>query len=146
MNRTTMTWAGLGVGACLAAGLVYPAIAAAEDTPSPTASASASPSVSPSAGTARDPAAKEARRAERQAALAARLAEELGVPEDKVLAALKKAQAEEQSARKTERLAAMKERLAQAVKDGKLTQDQADAVLEAAESGAVPFGGRGPRR
>jgi hypothetical protein len=143
VKRTTMTWAGLGVGACLAAGLVYPAIAAAEDTPSPTATPR------PSTSASKDPGeGKEARRSERQAALASKLATELGVPEDRVLAALKKIEAEEETTRRTERLTALKERLAQAVKDGKLTEAQADAVLKAAESGAVPFGGpgHGPRR
>ena len=51
-------------------------------------------------------------------------------------------------AAKAERQARSRPRLDQAVKDGKLTQEQADAILKAAEAGVLPGGGRGgrPRR
>ncbi|HEX5594795.1 MAG TPA: hypothetical protein VFX61_02065 [Micromonosporaceae bacterium] len=80
------------------------------------------------------------------------LARELGLPADQVEAALKKVREQHRSDRNdptdrrskaAERLA---ERLAQAVKDGKLTQEQADAITKAFESGVLPnIGGRDHR-
>ncbi len=68
------------------------------------------------------------------------------MPADKVTAALEKLREQRQADRPErptppsaqDRQAALKERLAQAVKDGKLTQEQADAVLKAAEAGVFP--------
>jgi hypothetical protein len=60
-----------------------------------------------------------------------------------VAAALEKVETQMQADAKAERQAALKTRLDQAVKDGKLTQEQADAILKAAEAGVLPGSGRG---
>jgi len=77
----------------------------------------------------------------RRAALAKALATKLGIDEAKVSAALEAVEADHQAARE----AALKTRLAEAVKAGKLTQAEADAVLKAAQQGVIGYGGRGPR-
>lgn len=105
----------------------------------------------PSASTSTD---RTGDREQRQAEFADALAKELGVPADKVTAALEKLREQRQADRPErpqppstqDRQAALKERLDQAVKDGKLTQEQADAVLKAAEAGVFPGpGGMGHR-
>jgi hypothetical protein len=80
-------------------------------------------------GTKPDNAAKEA-------ALAASLAKSLGIDEAKVKAALEELRTQAQ----VDRAAALKGRLDQAVKDGTLTQAEADAVAKAVEKGVI--GGR----
>ncbi|KXK61934.1 hypothetical protein AWW66_10855 [Micromonospora rosaria] len=144
--------AGLAAAGVLGVGLAAPAVAAAGDdtgTPSPSASASA--------GTDR-----EQRHAERQAEFAESLATELGVDTEKVTSALEKLR-EQRAADRPERpergergdwrggdaadrQAKLTERLDQAVEDGKLTQEQADAIVKAVESGVFPGGGWGPGR
>lgn len=144
-----------GAGAVLAIGLAVPAVAFAEDA-TPTPSASASASASPGAG---QPGAgqpgkgtdtgREQKRTEHRDALAEGLAKELGIDKDKVTAALEKVESSMAATAKTERQERLKARLDQAVKDGKLTQEQADAVLKASESGVLPGGmggGRGGHR
>ncbi|MFG3698418.1 hypothetical protein ACGF5C_10965 [Micromonospora sp. NPDC047620] len=93
---------------------------------------------------------RQQQRAERQAEFAEALAKELGVSTDKVTAALEKVREARKPADRPERgdsadrQAALKERLAQAVEDGKLTQEQADAITAAAEAGVLAGpGGRG---
>ena len=149
MTRTfprKATLAGLGLtaaGGLLALALAGPGIAQADPTPAP--SASAAP------GSKAD---RDARRAQEQADLAAKLAKELGIDQAKVQAALEKIQAEQQAQAKADRLAALKQRLDQAVADGKLTRAEADAIYKAAENGVLPAGGgpggpgrgRGPGR
>ncbi|GAB3696809.1 hypothetical protein [Mariniluteicoccus flavus] len=83
-------------------------------------------------GTKPDPAA-------RQAELAKKLAEKLGVDEAKVTTAL----TELRAAHEADAKAAFTTRLDQAVKDGKLTQAEADAVTKAADAGVI---GRGHGR
>jgi hypothetical protein len=122
----------VGATGVLALGVGIPAIALADPTPSP--SSSAAPNV---------PANPDQRHAERRAELAAALAKELGIDEAKVAAALEKVDTQMQADAKAERLAALKARLDQAVKDGKLTQEQADAIAKAAEAGVLPYGGPG---
>lgn len=73
----------------------------------------------------------EAARAEREAAFAKALASELGIDQAKVSKALEELRTERQA----ERTAADKAVLDQAVKDGKLTQAEADAVAKAADLG-----------
>jgi len=71
---------------------------------------------------------------------AQKLASKLGVDPAKVKTAL----AELRTAAQADRQKAFDDRLAQAVKDGKLTQAEADAVKKAAKQGIIGLG-RGPR-
>jgi hypothetical protein len=87
------------------------------------------PATPPAAGQKPDRAAMEK-------ALAASLAKSLGIDEAKVTAALEELRTAEQA----KHAAALKPRLDQAVKDGTLTQAEADAVTKAAEKGVI--GGR----
>jgi hypothetical protein len=87
------------------------------------------PATPPAAGQKPDRAAVEK-------VLAASLAKSLGIDEAKVTAALDEIRA----AKQAEHAAALKPRLDQAVKDGTLTQAEADAVTKAAEKGVI--GGR----
>lgn len=90
------------------------------------------PTAKPSAGTEKpDPTAREA-------ALVKGLASKLGVDEAKVQAAFDTIEA----ARQTDRAAALKTKLDAAVKDGTLTQAEADAVTKAVEKGVISGGGR----
>lgn len=95
--------------------------------------------------------------ADQQQKLAAALAKELGLEESKVSDALTKvreqlrteakanAESKDDSARPggADRAAALKERLAAAVKEGKLTQAEADAIIKATEAGVLGGGPRG---
>ncbi|MEU4478806.1 hypothetical protein AB0F68_12180 [Micromonospora sp. NPDC023966] len=138
--------AGLAAAGVLGVGIAAPTVALADDK---------SPSPAPSASTSTDQGTdRQQQRADRQAEFAEALAKELGVPTDKVTAALEKLREQRQADRPDrperpsteDRQAALKERLDQAVKDGKLTQEQADAVLKAAEAGVFPGpGGHGHR-
>lgn len=138
MQKPTKKLAIVGGAAAglLALGLSVPAIAAAAD-PSPSPSSSASSSAPSSAQD------KQKQRADRQAALAAALAKELGIDQAKVADALQKAEASLQAQADTERQNALKARLDEAVKAGKLTQAQEDAILKATEAGVLPYGGPG---
>ena len=90
---------------------------------------------------------KAERHEERRAAYAAALAEELDLPVERVRAAIDKVDEQMRAEAKARHLAELKTRLDAAVADGKLTQEQADAIYAAAESGAMPFrGGRGHGR
>ncbi|MEO3928628.1 hypothetical protein ABGB07_32925 [Micromonosporaceae bacterium B7E4] len=143
---------GLMAAGVLTVGLAAPAVAFAEDgaTPAP------APSASSDSGTTGPEHGK--RWAEQRGKLAEQLAEELGVPQDKVEAALAKikdqhraewkdraeqrGEGKPDAGSKADREAMLKERLDKAVSDGKLTQEQADAILAAVKSGVFPaFGG-----
>lgn len=130
---------GLAAAGVLGVGIAAPTVAFAEDsTPTPSASSSSDQGAD-----------RQQQRADRQADFAAALAKELGVPTDKVTAALEKLREQRKADRPErpsteDRQAMLKERLDQAVKDGKLTQEQADAITKAAEAGVFPGpGGRG---
>lgn len=124
--------AGLGVTGVLLLGAAVPALAQ-DATESPT--------------TGEEPTAedREARAAEREQQFAAALAEELGIDEDTVAAALDTVRTRLTEERAAERRAALEERLAEAVAAGELTQEQADALLAAEEAGVLGrgFGPRG---
>ncbi|HEX2356046.1 MAG TPA: hypothetical protein VHI50_06260 [Micromonosporaceae bacterium] len=75
----------------------------------------------------------DADREARRAAFAKALAAELGVSEERVTAALEKAR----SAAEADRTARLTEGLDAAVRDGKITQADADAVLRVAEAGVL---------
>ena len=131
---------GLAAAGVLGVGIAAPAVAFADDNATPKPSASSTDQ----GGTDR-----QQQRADRQAQFAEDLAKELGVSTDKVTAALKKIREQHQADRRErpsteDRQADLKERLDQAVKDGKLTQEQADAITKAAEAGVLPGpGGHG---
>ncbi|MGC4895433.1 hypothetical protein [Micromonospora sp. DT31] len=134
--------AGLAAAGVLGVGIAAPTVALAEDK---------SPDPSSSASTTDQGDDRRQKHADRQAEFAEALAKELGVPTDKVTAALEKLHEQRKGDRPErpsteDRQAALKERLDQAVTDGKLTQEQADAVLKAAEAGVFPGkGGHGGR-
>lgn len=135
-KKKLITIGGAGAAAVLGLGLLVPAVAFAEGA---TSSPSASATPAPGKGSTD----REQRHAEHQQALAEGLAKELGIDQDKVEAALEKVQSQLRSEANADRQAQLKTRLDQAVKDGKLTQEQVDAILKAAESGALPGGGFG---
>lgn len=151
LSRKNVIGGLVGAGV-LSAALAAPAVAFADDsaTPAPSPSASAS---------ADNGTAKPGQRgADRRAELAKELATELGVPQDKVEAALAKLrqqhQADHRGDRKpgdkggwqrdgkspADREAWLKSRLDKAVTDGKLTREQADAILAAVKAGVLPGG------
>ncbi|GAA2024753.1 hypothetical protein GCM10009740_12960 [Terrabacter terrae] len=76
-------------------------------------------------------------RASLQDEVATKLAAKLGVDMAKVKAAI----ADVRAAHRAERQKSFDDRLAQAVKDGKLTQAEADAVKKAAQAGVIGMGG-----
>jgi predicted trehalose synthase len=140
-TRRKVTFAGIGLAG--AAGLLGIALAGS-GTALADPSGSPSPSASASAGASAP--TKADRRAQQQDKLAEDLAKELGIDKAKVAAALDKVRTAHEAEAKTQRLADLKTRLDQAVKDGKLTQAQADAIMKAAEAGVLPGGeGGGPR-
>jgi hypothetical protein len=139
--------AGLATAGALGLGIAVPAVAFADNgSPSPAPSGSTSaPEKRDGDGERRGP----ERGKELGEKFAKALAEELGVPEEKVTAALEKLREQHkpekpEGDRGTDRRAGLEERLEQAVKDGKLTQEQADAVKAAFDADVLPGpGGRG---
>ncbi|GHJ43851.1 hypothetical protein Cs7R123_11930 [Catellatospora sp. TT07R-123] len=141
VNLTKKKLVALGVGGALALAVAVPGMAYAND-PSPSPSASSSTSSS------------QNDREAGQAAFAAALAKELGIDQQKVSDALTKVRAQlraehgskSDDQNQADRTAKLKERLDQAVKDGKLTQAEADAIVKAAQAGVLGGGGHGGDR
>lgn len=109
---------------------VSDALKAIREANKPTARPSADPSASPSERPSRPD------QTQRDAQLAKQLAEKLGIDEAKVTKAIEEIRAERQA----DRAAALKTRLDAAVKDGTLTQAEADAVTKAVEKGVIGGG------
>ncbi len=130
-RKTTLASVAIAGVATLALGLPALAQSDAPDA-TPESSSSAKPDF-------------EERKAEHRAELAERLAEELGLDTDEVAEALETVMTELREEHQAERLAALEERLAEAVEAGRLTQEQADAILEAAKSGDLQPPRRGMR-
>ncbi len=122
---------GSGVAA-LALGIAVPAVASATD-----------PSGSPSPSASAEAPDRDQKRTDRRDKLAEGLAAELGVSKERVLAALEKVEGQLEADARTQHLAGLKERLDAAVSEGKLTREQADAILKAAEAGVLPGGPHG---
>jgi hypothetical protein len=80
----------------------------------------------------------EERFTEHKSAFAEALAEELDLPVDQVTEAIEAANERLARQWREERTARLQERLDQAVEDGDLTQEQADAIMDAVESGVLP--------
>lgn len=147
---------GLVAAGVLTVGLAAPAVAFAEDGGAGTPA----PATSPSAEAEKPDQGHGQRWAEQRGKLAEKLATELGVPQEKVEAALAKIREQHQGAQrdrpggarqdrpegksKADREAGLKTRLDKAVSDGKLTREQADAVLAAFQAGVLPAWGGGP--
>ncbi|MEV6601491.1 hypothetical protein AB0M36_32260 [Actinoplanes sp. NPDC051346] len=142
MKRSTkLTTVAAGVAMAGTAGilgltLAVPALA--ETGPASPSTSASGPAAAPA-----DDADREAERAKRQEEFAAALATELGVDKAKVAAALEKVRAAEQTKAKANRTAELKTRLDTAVSEGKLTADEAAAILKAAENGVLAQGGKG---
>lgn len=112
----------------LGAGLIVPALAQDSDTPTD------------STEEATEDTSHQERHAARDAAFAAALADELGLDEATVADAIDVVRDQLRTQAQAERLAALEERLSEAVEAGDLTQEQADALRDAAEAGVLPFG------
>jgi hypothetical protein len=130
--------AGLGAAGALGIALAGSPAQAEDPSPAPSSSASGTPSRP-------DRSDREAERAARQDELAEALAAELGIDKAKVAAALEKVQADQRADAKADRLADLKTRLDTAVKEGKLTAEEAAAILKAAQAGVLPQGHGGGR-
>ncbi|MEV0719702.1 hypothetical protein [Asanoa sp. NPDC050611] len=131
---------GAGAAGVLAIGISVPAFASGNDSPSPAPSSSSSAPASAKSDQGKksdwQEKARQAR-ADRQEKLAAALAKELGIDEKKVSDALTKVRKDLAGDAKAQRADQLKDRLAKAVKAGKLTQAQADAIIAAAEKGVL---------
>lgn len=128
MDKTRRIAAASAVAGVLTVGIVVPAIAQDSDTTDDTAAQTT-----------------EDRRAAQQDAFAAALADELGLDTETVAAAVDTVRDQMRAEHDAERAAALQDQLDQAVADGELTQEQADAIIAAREAGALPLGGRGGR-
>ena len=79
-------------------------------------------------------------REEHRQEFADRVGEIVGVEGDELLAAMEQVREELRAEHRADMVAHLEERLADAVENGRLTQEEADAILEQAESGEFPMG------
>ena len=129
MKRKTALVAG-SVATAAALGLGLPALAAADTDGADTSS-------TPRAAQLQE------RRDEMHAELAQRLADELGLGTKTVSDALDTVMEQLQTEHRAERLDALQQRLDQAVENGTLTRERADAIYDAVKDGIGPWlGGR----
>jgi Spy/CpxP family protein refolding chaperone len=124
LDKTTRRLLVLGVVGTLVLGaLALPALAQnATETPS---------EITPSPGPFKE---------DRQSAFVEALAEELNLPVDQVTDAVTAAHEKLAEQWRDERVAALQQRLDEAVAAGKLTQEQADAIVAATEAGVFSAG------
>lgn len=151
MTSTRRTWQAALIGAVLTASLAFGATAFAQtETESETETEAETQTESPSVDATEQQMTPEDffenRREEhdtREADFAAGLAERLGLDVDTVETAIEETREELSAERRAEAKAWAGEQLDQAVEDGTLTQEQADALLELAEvAEGQLFGGR----
>ncbi len=144
--KRSVTLAGGTMAAVAALAFAAPQLAVAEQSPSPepgppqSGSPEPGPPQSGPPGERGDRPTRDALREE----LATRLAEELGLKPVEVSAALETVEGELRAEHETERIERLSTRLDQAVEEGRLTRDRADAILEAARQGEL-VGGHGHR-
>ena len=133
MRITTKTVASAALITALAVGAAMPAAFAQDATEQSSDDSSAT--------------TPEERHAQARDEFAAALADELGLEVERVSAAIEEVETAMADERRAQHLQALEERLDAAVADGSLTREQADAILEAQEPGALGgFGGRGHHR
>jgi hypothetical protein len=89
------------------------------------------------------PDARDEVRQRHQEEFAAALAEELGLPESQVTDAIEAVHEQLRAERRAQMQEQLGERLDDAVEEGRLTQEQADAIAEAHENGVRLFGREG---
>lgn len=153
-DKTRRWVAVLGAGGALVAGaFALPALAQDGSSDAGTAAATDDSTAATEGSTSEDPATgPRAHVEERHEALVEALADELGLPVDEVRTALEAAQETVAAEWAEQRQSLLQERLDAAVADGRLTQEQADAIIAAAEEGVIggpgrdgPGFGQGPR-
>ncbi len=133
VRLTTRTAVLTGLGVAGAAGALAIALAAG---PALAEGATPSPSAPATGALAPD----GARHTQFKDDLAAALAEELGIDEAKVTAALEKIHAARQAEARAAHLADLRSRLDTAVEEGTLTEAESAAILKAAEAGVLAPG------
>lgn len=130
MRLTRKATAGIAIAGVIALGAAIPALAqdASEDTT-----------------TEQDDVAdaREKLRDERRLEFADRVGAIVGVDGEELLAAIDQVRDEMRAEHHAERLADLEERLADAVANGRLTQEEADTILEQAQAGDLFPGRRG---
>lgn len=134
--KITENWRGAVIASSVAgvvvAGAVIPALAQ-DDTGTGDATGE----------TTEEATTREELRAGRHEAFAGALAAELDIDQERIEEALANVRDQLREQRRERAHQALTERLDEAVEDGELTQEQVDAILEAAEDGVLPLGRRG---
>jgi hypothetical protein len=138
--RTKRALLGVLVAGVVTAGAVLPALA--QDAVEPITTGVTASEASTADDTARERRGPHGPRSEE---FAADLAEELGLSVDEVTAAIDAVTAKHRGTARAERTERLEGRLGDAVAAGELTQEQADAILDAHDADVMPFHrGEGP--